>query len=434
MKFNGAAKVDYPPSYYANTRKYSADYPSVEGDIEVETCIIGAGYAGIMTALGLVERRQTDIALLDKNKIGWGCSGRNGGFVFGGYSLDPHALVKQSGAERAKQIYGLTTAAVNLIRKRIEHYHLDCDVVDKGVIWANWFKDQKLLLDEQQFMRDKLDIHWQYLPPEELGFQIVSDRYHGALFEPNAMHFHPLNFALGITRVIADKGGQVFQDSEVLHVDDSNAIKVVKTVNGRILCKNIVFAGGGYMGKFYPKLCRTILPIATYVMTTEVLGDELDQWLPSQAAIYDTRFAFDYYRRLNDHRLLWGGRISANTRTPANLDYLLRKDLAKVFPGLANVKIDYVWDGWMGYSRHQMPEIGQLSENIWYNIAYGGHGVGPTTMGGEMVASAIVDNDPGYNMFKRWGLPWNGGVFGPITAQSQYWWYELKDWLRETLE
>ncbi len=434
MDFNRAVNVDYPPSYYADTRKYINDYPAVEGDIEVETAIIGAGYAGIMTALGLIERGHTSIALLDKNKIGWGCSGRNGGFVFGGYSLSPHALVKQLGAAKAKEIYALTSSAVELIRKRIKQYQIDCDVVDKGVIWANWFKDQKLLFDEQQFMRDKLDIHWQYLSPEELSAQIVSERYHGALFEPDAMHFHPLNFALGVTQTIASKGGLVFQDSEVLHVDDSNSIKIVKTENGRVLCKNIVFCGGGYMGKFYPRLCRTILPVATYVMTTEPLAELLDELLPSQAAVYDTRFAFDYYRRLKDHRLLWGGRISANTRTPADLENLLRKDLARVFPQLAKVKVDYVWDGWMGYCRHQMPEIGQLSENIWYNIAYGGHGVGPTTMGGEMIASAIAENDSSYKMFKRWGLPWNGGIFGPMAAQSQYWWFEWKDWLKERFE
>ncbi len=434
MNFNSASTVDYPQSYYADTLNYANDYPSVQGTIEVETVIIGAGYAGIMTALGLVERGHHNIALLDKNKIAWGCSGRNGGFVFGGYSLGPRGLVKQVGAEMAKEVYGLTTAAVNLIRKRIEKYQLDCDVVDKGVIWANWFENQQLLLDEQKFMQDYLQLHWQYLSPEELRTQIKSDRYHGALFEPNAMHFHPLNFALGITQVIAQQGGQIFQDTEVLAVDDSQPVKIITTANGRILCKNVVFSGGGYMGKFYPKLCRTILPIATYVMTTEILGDELEKILPSPSAVYDSRFAFDYYRRLKDNRLLWGGRISANTKMPQNLEMLLRKDLSKVFPELEQVNIEYLWDGWMGYCRHQMPEIGQLSDNVWYNIAYGGHGVGPTTMGGEMIAAAIAEGDKSYQLFKRWGLPWNGGIFGPMAAQSNYWWLEFKDWLREILE
>lgn len=434
MNFNASSSQSYPGSYYADSLNYPHEFPVVEGKQEFETVVIGAGYAGIMTALGLVERGQTDIALIDKNKIGWGCSGRNGGFVFGGYSRSPRSLVKKLGQDKAKQLYQLTVQAVELIRHRIQQYQIDCDMLDEGVIWANWFKDQQLLLDEKRFMKEQLDIDWEYWEPDRLQQEIPSSRYHGALFESNAIHFHPLNYALGIAEVIQGKGGKVFQHSEAVDVSLDGSQKKILTPQGEILCKNIVFSGGGYMGKFFPQLSRTMLPIATYVMTTEPLGDQIEEILPSKAAVYDTRFAFDYYRRLKDTRLLWGGRISANTETPGQLEKMLRQDLSKVFPELSEVKIDYLWDGWMGYSRHQMPEIGQLSPNVWYNIAYGGHGVGPTTMGGELIAAAICNNSQDYRVFDDWDLPWNGGVFGPVAAQSQYWWLEFKDWFKDVTE
>ncbi len=426
--------TNYPTSYYAETLNNQINYPRLEQNIEVESCVIGAGYAGLMTALGLLERGAKSVALIEKHKIGWGASGRNGGFVFAGFSLSSRALVKQAGVVHARELYGLTVSAVDLIRERIKKFDIACDAVDEGVIWANWFKDQKLLHDEKNFMAEKMQVDWEYISPQDLQQQINTEQYHGGLFEKNAMHFHPLNYARGIAEVIQKKGGQIFEDSEVLDIDYQSSVKKIKTSDGTISCKNVVLAGGGYIGKLCKPVARSILPIATYVMTTEPLGDKLSQYLSSKAAVYDTRFAFDYYRALKDTRLLWGGRIHANTQTPENLEALLRKDLAKVFPDLKDVAIDHVWDGWMGYPRHQMPQIGTLADNVWYNIGYGGHGVGPTTMGGEIVASAIMNGDQRFQKFSNWGLPWNGGPFGPMAAQSSYWWFQFKDWLKESLE
>ncbi|WIO73498.1 FAD-binding oxidoreductase [Porticoccaceae bacterium LTM1] len=426
--------LGYINSYYAATLNEVQSYPSLDSDIEVETCIIGGGFAGLMTALGLIERGHRDIAILEQHRVGWGASGRNGGFVFGGYSLGPRALVKQVGEKKARQLYDFTIMGVNLIRQRIAKFNIDCDLVDAGVIWANWFKDQQRLFDEQAFMREQMGVEWEYWSPEELREKIRSDRYHGGLFEPNAMHFHPLNYARGIAREISKGGGSIFENSPVIDIDTSQATKCVITERGQVRCKNLVVAGGGYIGDLCPPVARSILPISTYVMTTQPLGDELSKLLTTKAAIYDTRFAFDYYRPLADTRILWGGRISANIRQPHDLKEILKRDMLRVFPQLETVNIDYAWDGWMGYSRHQMVQIGELSPAVWYAVGFGGHGVAPTTAAGEIIASAITGQSQDYRLFKPWGLPWNGGVFGPGMAQLSYWWYQARDWITEKLE
>ncbi|NVJ67507.1 MAG: FAD-binding oxidoreductase [Gammaproteobacteria bacterium] len=424
----------YPNSYYAATTNYTLEQNELPNNLEVETCIIGAGYAGLMTALGLIERGHTSVAVIEKNKVGFGCSGRNGGFVFGGYSLGPRALIKQVGEQKAYELYQFTKSAVNLIRKRVEQYQIDCDLVDEGVIWANWFKDQKLLHNEQAFMRDKMGVDWSYISPEELKQQINTERYHGGLFEPNAMHFHPLNYALGIAQEIIKQGGQIFESCEVLDIDYQSATKTIKTTQGIIKAKNIVVSGGGYLGDVFKPVSRSILPIATYVMATEPLGERLKDFINTNAAIYDTRFAFDYYRPLKDSRILWGGRIHANTKKPKDLDHLLQKDMLKVFPELENVKVEYDWQGFMAYARHQMAQIGEVAPGVWYGIGFGGHGVAPTTAAGEILAEAISGQGDTYKQFQPWGLPWNGGAFGPAAAQLSYWWYQLKDWWKDTVK
>lgn len=425
---------EYPDSYYAATRNQHSSYPELEQSLDAEVCIIGGGYAGLMTALGLIERGVNNVVLLEKNRVGWGASGRNGGFVFGGYSLGPQRLIKQVGLEQARALYQFTQSAVNLIRQRIDKYQINCDRVDDGVILANWFKQQDDLHQLQDFMASKMSVDWQYLSPEKLSEKIHSERYCGGLFEPNAMHFHPLNYALGIAEQIVSAGGKIFEQTGVINVDDKAAIKKVITEQGVINCKHVVMTGGGYVDKAMPALKRSVLPIATYVMATEPLGEKLNDCLSTRAAIYDTRFAFDYYRPLKDTRLLWGGRISARTLEPSNLKQALHKDMVKVFPSLASAKVDYVWQGYMGYARHEMAQVGQLSSNVWFCNGFGGHGVAPTTAAGEIIASAIASSDTTYQQFESWRLPWNGGPFGPAAAQLSYWWYQLKDWYKDKLD
>ncbi|AKE51807.1 NAD(P)/FAD-dependent oxidoreductase [Kangiella geojedonensis] len=424
----------YPDTYYAATRNQTITSDGFIDNLEVETCIVGGGYAGLMTALGLVERGHTNIAIVDKHGIGYGCSGRNGGLVFAGYSLGAKALVKQVGLEQAKVLYQFTQGAVSLIRRRVVQYTINCDLVDKGALWANWFKDQSILRDEQNFMRDTIGVKWDYIPPDELNGILKSNQYHGALFEPNAMHFHPLNYALGIAKELQKQGVKIHQECEVLDINYQSPTKQIKTSQGTIKAKNVVLAGGGYIGDLFKPVSSSILPIATYVMTTEPLGDRLTNAINTDSAVYDTRFAFDYYRPLRDTRILWGGRIHARKAKPKDLNHMLKRDMLKVFPQLEGVKVDYDWHGWMAYARHQMAQIGEVAPNVWYNTGFGGHGVAPTTAAGEIVAAAITGENDHYKHFQPWGLPWNGGVFGPSAAQLSYWWYQLKDWWKEKAE
>ncbi|WP_196140537.1 FAD-binding oxidoreductase [Aliikangiella sp. G2MR2-5] len=426
--------LNYPNSYYAATLNEQNSYPLLQGAKDFETCVVGGGYAGLMTALGLIERGHTSVAIVEQNKVGWGASGRNGGFVFGGYSLGPEQLVAQVGLERARLLYGLTLDAVDLIRNRVKTYEIQCDLVDQGVILANWFKKQAPLLQLQAFMRDSMGVEWEYLSPSALRQLVNTERYTGGLFEPNAMHFHPLNYARGIASAIKNKGGEIYEGSPAINIEMEGSVKTVSCSNGEIRCKNLVIAGGGYLSHIASPLRRSVLPIATYVMATEPLGDKLEQSINTKAAIYDTRFAFDYYRPLNDSRILWGGRVSANTNSPGDLRNLLYQDMLKVFPEMTNVKIDFHWQGFMSYARHQMAQIGQLYPNVWYGIGFGGHGVAPTTLAGEVLAEAITGASEKVKAFETWGLPWNGGVFGPPAAQVSYWWYQLRDWLKEKLD
>lgn len=420
-----------PDTYYRATRRESDHYVPLAGTGKARVAVVGGGYAGLATALGLAERGFEGVTLLEAESIGFGASGRNGGFVFGGYSLGEAALQAQVGAETARWMYGLTQAAVRTIRARIDRYRIQCDPVDAGVIWANWFDDPEVLESRRRLLADAFDVHWQPISAEALRAQLLTARYHGGLYEADAFHIHPLNHALGMARAAAELGVQIHGGSDVRAIERAGSGWRVRTAAGEVRADQVVIAGGGYLKGLAPRLQRALLPIATYVAVTEPLGERLQQAIRTRAAVYDTRFAFDYYRALPDTRILWGGRISILDRSPAAVAALLRRDLARVYPQLGEVRIDYAWSGLMSYARHEMPQIGQLEPGLWYAQAFGGHGVATTTAAGELLAHAIAEDNRDWQRFAPFGLTRTWRPFGFLGAQATYSWLQWRDAWKE---
>lgn len=426
--FNSAQLSD--DGYYQASVVKEA-YEPLSENTDTAVCIIGAGFAGLATAISLIERGESNVILLEAETIGHGASGRNGGFVFGGYSLNERDLSSSVGVSHSRNLYQLSLDAVELIRKRIEKYQIECDACYAGVYLANWFDDDRLLDVQQRFMHDSLGVEWQRYSRTQLAERLHSKRYFGALFEENAFHFHPLKYALGIAKTIVAHGGRVHEHSRVTQiVADGSGWRVV-TAMGEVKAREVVICCGGYIEKLIPSLASAILPIATYVMVTEPLGERLKSAMQTEAAVYDTRFAFDYYRPLPDTRLLWGGRISIRERAAPEVARLLYGDMLKVYPQLAGTRVDYAWSGLMSYGRHKMPQMGKLPNGLWYGIGFGGHGVAPTTLSGEVLARGILGDVSVMNKFSQWGLPSTGGAAGLLAAQLTYWYYELRDWMRE---
>jgi len=417
-------------SYYRATAPGDR-YAPLAGRQQARICIVGAGFAGLGTAMSLMEHGERDVVLLEAESVGHGASGRNGGFVFGGYSLDEQALLATVGAEQGRRLYQLTLGAVDQIRRRIAQYDIACEAAHAGIYLANWFDDPRVLDERQRFMQRHLGVEWQRLTPAEFAQRARSGRYYGALYEENAFHFHPLKYAQGLARALHAGGVRVYEGSRVAAIQAQGAGWRVETAGGEVRCEQVVVCCGGYIERLYPALAGAILPIATYVMATEPLGERLPLALATEAAIYDTRFAFDYYRPLQDSRLLWGGRISIRSRSPRDVARLLYEDLLKVFPQLAGTRVDYAWSGLMSYGRHKMPQLGKLPNGVWYGMGFGGHGVGPTSLAGDVLSAALLGELSKVEQFAAWGLPTTGGPAGLLAAQLTYWYYELRDWMRQ---
>jgi len=414
-------------SYYAATAPHRTPAPALVGTREARVCVIGAGFAGLNTALGLAERGMRDVVVLEAQRIAHGASGRNGGFVFGGFSRGEEALLRELGPERARAMYRGTLDAVELIRTRVHRHGIACDIEESGVIWANWFADEEVLRERQQLLSRSYGVDWEWLTREALRERVRSDRYREGLFEPSAFHFHPLRYAQGLAGVAQVAGVALYEDTPAVALERDGSGWRVQTPQGVVHAQEVVLACGGYLAGLRRKVDASVLPIATYVLATEPLGAALSNLLTTGAAVYDTRFAFDYYRPLHDTRLLWGGRISVRDRSASEVERLLRADIGKVFPTLRDARVDFAWSGLMSYARHQMPQIGNIEPGLWLAQAFGGHGVAPTTFAGELIASAIAEGDTRWQTLSRYGLVSAFKPAGFAAAQLSYWWAEARD-------
>jgi gamma-glutamylputrescine oxidase len=418
-----------PGDYYQASAGVATQYARAIGATDVDVLVIGGGYAGLATAVGLAERGLHEVALIEAEHVGFGASGRNGGFVFAGYSLGEAALLSRLGVEHARRLYARTNRAVSLVRGRIAQNQIDCDLVDEGVIWANWFRDPEMLNARKRLLSEKFDVHWDTIEADQLRGLLNTTRYHGGLWERDALHLHPLKWARGLAAAATTKGVRIYEHSAAARIARSGVGWRVETASGAVLnAREVVLCCGGYLAGLRREIDRSVLPIATYVTATEPLGERLQSAFAStRAAVYDTRFAFDYYRPLADTRLLWGGRISILDRSPAAVARLLRHDLLRVYPQLEGVQIEFAWSGLMSYARHEMPQVGQLEPGLWFAQAFGGHGLATTIAAGETLAAAIAEGDNGWRDFAPFGLPWAGKPMGFVAAQLTYSWAQLRD-------
>ena len=380
---------EYPASYFAATANKQLSFPTLEGEHTCDVCVIGAGYAGLSSALHLTERGYK-VHLLDAHRVGWGASGRNGGQLGSGQRKDQDELEGLVGLERAKHLWDLAETAKSLVKDLIATHQIECDL-KPGILHAD---HKKSYARHSKAYAEKLAGTYGYdqirfVGTSEIQEMLGTAAYHGGTLDLGAAHLHPLNFALGLAQACQKAGVQIFENSEVLEIRKGEPAQL-KLANGQVSARYVVFACNGYIDSLETRVASRVMPINNYIIATEPLDKGLAKSLISNdVAVADSRFVINYYRLSADNRLLFGGGESYSFRFPRDIKSFVRKPMLQIYPQLKDVAIEYGWGGTLGITLNRMPYFARLAPNMLNASGFSGHGVAMATLAGQLMAEAI---------------------------------------------
>lgn len=388
-------------SYYAASANPAPNHPPLRGEVTADVCVIGGGIAGCSTALELAERGFR-VVLLEGERIGWGASGRSGGQALTGFASGQTKLVNQVGAENARRMWDISLEGLQLLRERVAKHNIDCDLHWGQMHVAIKPRQRDDLLHEKQEAEQKYGYRQlKFLERDEVEALLDTKRYIAGLHDSGSGHLHALNYTLGLAAAASAAGVTIYEHSHVTNLTHDDPATVT-TAHGKVRAKFVVLCCNAYLGSLVPSLRSRIMPVGTYIVATQSLGEErMKRLMRENIAVTDTNFVLDYFRHSADHRLLFGGRVSYSGLDAFNTATATRKRMLKVFPQLSDVNIEYAWGGYVDITMSRAPDFGRVAPHVYYLQGFSGHGIALTGIAGRLVAEAVAGQAERFDLFTR---------------------------------
>lgn len=420
-------------SHYAATCPRDQAYAAIQGDSDCDVAVVGGGLAGLSAAIELAQRGH-QVTLLEAREVGFGASGRNGGQAIHGLACDLSVIEQQLGLSEARRIWAMSIEALDLIRQRIDQFKIDCDWRDGFLGVAVGERKARELRASAERMASVYDYPMRDIAGAEVRQWVDSPRYSAAVYDPRSGHMHPLKYTRGLARAAAALGVRIHESSPVTRLVQGVRPTLVAPT-GSVRARQVLLAGNVYLQGLAPQLEARIMPVGTYIVASNAMGPErAGSLIPCGAAVCDNNFVLDYFRLSTEHRLLYGGRVSYSTLTPANLAQSMRRRMVRTFPQLTDLQVDCAWGGFVDISMNRAPDFGRLpaqghAANIYYLQGFSGHGLALTGLAGKLVAEAINGDASRFDTFSRIAhrrFPGGRWLRKPALLLGMGW-YQLRD-------
>ncbi|WP_236196308.1 NAD(P)/FAD-dependent oxidoreductase [Pseudomonas glycinae] len=426
---------EHAHSYYAASARASTPYPELAGDLIADVCVIGGGFTGVNAAIELAQRGLS-VILLEARRIGWGASGRNGGQLIRGIGHDVEGFARHVGSEGVRYLHRAGIDSVELVRQRITDNAIECELRWGFCELANTPAQFDAFKAEQESLAQLGYRHeTRLVAPELIRQQVVNAGvYKGGLIDMGSGHLHPLDLVQGEARLAASLGVRIFEQSPVLEILHGSTVQV-RTQSGTVRAGSLVLGCNAHLDELEQQLSGKVLPAGSYIIATEPLSAErAAELIPQNLALCDQKVGLDYYRLSADRRLLFGGACHYSGRDPADIAAYMRPKMLKVFPQLADVRIDYQWGGKIGITANRFPQVGRLKQhpNVFYAQGYSGHGLNVTHWCARLLGEAIhAGHSQGMDVFSNvphMTFPGGPALRSPLLALGMFW-YRLRELL-----
>jgi glycine/D-amino acid oxidase-like deaminating enzyme len=403
-----------------------------------DVAILGGGFTGLSAARSLA-RRGAKVTLLEDHTIGWGASCRNGGMVLTGMKLGVETLTRRYGLDIARGMYAASLASIDFVEEIVRSEQIDCDFSRNGHLEvACKQRHFDTCARVAEVVARDFNHHLRIVARNELGSEIGSRIYYGGVVDEFSAGLNPARYAAGLGRAALKAGASIYERARVQRISRSSrngdsGFELV-TPRGTLFARQVFIATGGYTSAVTPALRKKVIPIGSFIVVTEPLGEFVARGLiPSNRMIYDSKHYLSYFRLTADNRMLFGGRAAFFPETETTIrrsGQILQRSLIKVFPQLRNTKIDYVWGGTLDLCFDTMPHAGRI-DGMFYALGYAGHGVAMATYLGARIAEAI-SGDTHRNPYED--IPFPGAPLGLYNGRPWFLpaagaYYKLLDWM-----
>lgn len=366
-------------------RASSPDAPvltPLEGRVDVEVVIVGAGFTGLSAALHLAKFG-VSVAVVEAQEVGFGGSGRNVGLANAGVWLEPDQLDQVIGAVAGNVMYEALAAAPDFVYSLIKEYDIQCEPVRNGTLHAGVGKNGLAQLQRRYEQMKKRGAPVQLLDAAEAQARIGSGKFNSALFDPRAGTIQPLAYARGLAHAALKEGAKLFDQSPVSKIEPAENGWVLHTEKGQVNAEKVILATNAYSEFGVKEQARKFVPIFYSQLATKPLSDvQLASVLPNKEGVWDTCTVMSSFRLDQQGRLVFGGMggeggVHANWAT---------QRISELFPILTKVEWDYCWTGKIAYSEDHLPHCQQLQKGLFSVAGYSGRGIGPGTVVGAELA------------------------------------------------
>jgi glycine/D-amino acid oxidase-like deaminating enzyme len=378
--------------------------PSLVGEVEADVAVIGGGYTGLWTALALRDRDSSlRVTILEKELVGWGPSGRNGGFLHG-YWTHLAGLRELLGGERALEVCRAADRVIPAVRSFCEERGEDVWLREGGYLKVSAAPAQDATVERAVRTARELGVEERCVPliAQEVAQRVRSPRFRlGAVFKDGAT-VQPARLARALRRAVLADGVSLYERTPVLRIRAGRPT-VLEAPRGRLRAHEVVVATNAWMAGWTP-VAGKLTNFGSYVVLTEPVPELLEEigWTGGEA-VTDGRMFLHYFRTTNDGRVLmgsgsgpigYGGRVDGRFTADRPTAGRAERGLRKLLPGLAEARITHSWGGPIDVSSDHLPFFGTAPQTgIHYGAGYSGHGVGPSWLGGQVLASLVAGEE-----------------------------------------
>jgi gamma-glutamylputrescine oxidase len=394
-----------PLSLWRETATPTRPTKSLSGAVVADVAIVGAGYTGLSAALRAIERGLKPL-VVEASEIGFGASGRNGGVVSTKYRISLSDMAKHRGVEVARQMSRLGHHAMDCVEHYVETFGIEAAGFAKtgNLRCAHNATAFSALADEAETVRKLFgDTSLRILSARETADETGSQVFVGGVLNEHAGVIHPLNYALGLAGAVRSGGGEIYERSAVMSLDEVPDGIQLTTSGGTIKAEKLILATNAYsnLTPATAVLKKATIPFRSAMIATEPLSSNLLATVMTNGRSYsETRRMMRWFRRIDD-RMLFGGRGAFGKNDSASAFRALEAAMKQIFPQLAEKRITHRWSGLVAMTMDSLPQIGLINRCTAFSVGYNGTGIAMSSLLGRHTLDLVLGDKPDLGLMAR---------------------------------